>query len=90
MKQIILAIKEHLTHYLVLLFILGFGGWAFFYFQRFPQAQIVSAFLTASFYVIWGIIHHYQEGDLHIRVVMEYLAMALLGFLILLTIANRV
>ncbi len=76
-------IKEHFGHYLVLLFILTFGAFAFFYFQRHPQAQTVSIFLTASFYVLWGIIHHYLEGNLHIRIIFEYLAVALLGFLIL-------
>ncbi len=90
MNQLLLDIKEHFRHYLALLFILSFGGLAFLYFQRFPQAQIVSAFLTASFYIIWGVIHHYLEGNLHIRVVMEYLSVAILGFLVLLTIVYRV
>ena len=90
MKQLFLDIKEHFSHYLVLLFILSFGAFAFFYFQRFPQAQIVSVFLTASFYVFWGIIHHYLEGDLHLRIIFEYLAVALLGFLILFSLVSRV
>lgn len=89
MKKIFEDIKKHLGHYLVLLFILTFGGVTFFYFQRFPQAQTVSIFLTASFYVLWGIVHHYLEGDLHLRVIMEYVAMALLGFLVLWSIINR-
>ena len=88
--RILSDIKASLSHYLVLLFILLTGFGAFYYFQRFPQAQIVSAFLTASFYVFWGIVHHYLEGDLHFRVVMEYLTVALLGFLILLSLVNRV
>lgn len=90
MKILFEDIKEHFVHYLVLLFLLVSGGLAFFYFQRFPQAQIVSAFLTASFYVLWGVIHHYIEGDLHLRVVVEYMAVALLGFLVLFTLVNRV
>ncbi|MGI5826553.1 MAG: hypothetical protein ACOX50_04020 [Patescibacteria group bacterium] len=90
MKDLITDIKEHFSHYLVLLFILLVGFGAFYYFQRFPQAQIVSAFLTASFYVFWGIVHHYLEEDLHLRIVIEYVAIALLGFLILLALVNRV
>jgi len=90
MKIVFKDIKEHLGHYLILLFLLASGGLVFFYFQRFPQAQIVSAFLTASFYVLWGVIHHYLEGDLHLRVVVEYMAVALLGFLVLFTLVNRV
>lgn len=90
MKKIFEGIREHFGHYIILLFILVFGILAFLYFQRYPQAQVMSVFLTASFYVLWGIVHHYLEGDLHIRVVMEYVAVALLGFLILWTVINRV
>lgn len=89
MQNLFTEIKENKGHYLVLLFILIFGGVSMFYFQRFPQAQVVSVFLTASFYVLWGVIHHYIKGDLHPRIVLEYLAVALLGFLILWSIINR-
>jgi len=89
MERLISDIKEHLGHYLILFFILAMGALIFRYFQRFPQAQIVSAFLTASFFVLWGIIHHYLEGDLHLRIILEYLAVALLGFLILFSLVNR-
>ena len=82
-------IREHFDHYLALLFILGFGIASFVFFQRTPQMQIVSAFLTTSFYVLWGIVHHYIEKDLHIRVVVEYMTVALLGFLILWSIIYR-
>lgn len=81
---------KHFGHYLTLAFILVFGGVSFFYFRRFPQAQTVSIFLTASFYVFWGMIHHHLEGDLHLRVVLEYVAVAFLGFLILWTLTNRI
>lgn len=89
MKALFEDIREHLGHYLVLLFILTFGCLAFFYFKRFPQVQIVSVFLTASFYVLWGVVHHYLDGDLHIRIILEYVAVALLGFLILWSIIMR-
>lgn len=90
MKKLMAEIKEHTNHYLVLLFILVFGALAFFYFQRMPQVQILSVFITAVFYVVWGVAHHYLEGDLHFRVIIEYVAIALLGFLILLTLIKRV
>jgi len=89
MKEMFKDIKKDLGHYLVLLFILTFGAVAFFYFQRYPQAQIVSLFLTASFYVLWGIVHHYLEGNLHIRIILEYAAVAVLGFVILWTMITR-
>ena len=83
-------IKSHWSHYVALLAILAFGIFSFWFFRRTPQAQVFSAFLTASFYVAWGTIHHYLEGDLHLRVILEYVAVALLGFLILFSAVNRV
>jgi uncharacterized protein YqhQ len=83
-------LKEHFSHYLVLFLILVLGVVSFVYFRRIPQAQIYSVFLTALFYTLWGIIHHYLEGDLHIRVVLEYFALSILGFLILWSVINRV
>lgn len=83
-------IKAHWSHYVALLAILLFGIFSFWFFRRTPQAQIFSAFLTASFYVAWGVIHHYLEGDLHIRVILEYVSIALLGFLILFSAINRI
>jgi hypothetical protein len=82
-------IKEHFGHYLALFFILAFGVGALVFFQRTPQMQIVSLFLTSTFYVLWGIVHHYLEGDLHIKVVVEYATIAMLGFLILWSIIVR-
>lgn len=88
--HLISDIKDHFAHYLALLFILGSGLFAFFYFRSFPQVQVISIFVTASFYVLWGIIHHYLEGDLHLRIIAEYAAIALLGFLVLFSVVNRV
>lgn len=90
MKHLVSDIKEHFFHYLTLAFILIFGIIAFIYFRRYPQAQEISIFLTASFYVLWGIVHHYIEGDLHLRIIFEYLAVALLGFVILWSAISRV
>jgi len=33
-------------------------------------------------YVVWGIIHHYDHRDLHIKIIAEYILIALLAVLI--------
>lgn len=33
----------------------------------------------AGIYIFWGVIHHWQRGDLHIKIVLEYLGIAILG-----------
>jgi hypothetical protein len=40
-------------------------------------------------YVLWGIFHHHIEGDLHPRVLLEYIIMAMLASSILLSIIIR-
>jgi len=90
MSTLISNIKVHWPHYVALATILLFGFFSFWFFRRTPQAQVFSAFLTASFYVAWGVIHHYLEGDLHLRVILEYASIALLGFLILFSAINRI
>lgn len=89
MKPLLQDLQKNKTHYLVLLFILFFGALAFFYFRQFPQAQILSVFLTATFYVLWGIVHHYLQKDLHLRIILEYLAVAIFGFLIVWSVIIR-
>lgn len=34
---------------------------------------------VAVAYVAWGVIHHWRSGDLHPKVVLEYVGIAILG-----------
>lgn len=80
---------RHIQHYLPLIGILlaGFlGFWIFSYDQVFQMA--IALGLSAS-YVSWGIIHHYIHKDLHASVVVEYLAVALLGLVVVYSLIIR-
>lgn len=83
MNELIEKIRQNFSHYLVLAVILNIGLAAFWYFQYVRTIQLWAVFLTGIAYVIWGIIHHHLEGDLHLKVVLEYLTTAILGFLII-------
>jgi len=76
-------IRQNFSHYLVLAVILNFGLVAFWYFQyqRIMQAWVV--FFTGLAYLVWGIIHHYLEDDLHLKIFLEYLSTSLFGFLVI-------
>lgn len=39
----------------------------------------LAAILLGVSYVVWGILHHSRRGDLHIKVVLEYAGIAILG-----------
>ncbi len=72
-----------LPHYMLLIGILfaGFAGLVLFSYDR--NFQIAVALATGISYVSWGLIHHHIHKDLHFEVFMEYLAVAILGTVIL-------
>lgn len=78
--------SRHLVHYLSLIGILvvAFVGFVTFeYDQAFQSAIAIS--LGVAF-VVWGLVHHHLHDDLHPKIVLEYLAIALLGVAVLLSV----
>ena len=45
----------------------------------------IAAAIAATAYVAWGIIHPSRRGDLHLKIVLEYLALAILGVVLVYT-----
>ena len=45
----------------------------------------VTAAIAAAAYLVWGIIDHHRRGDLHLKIVLEYLALAILGVVLVYT-----
>lgn len=73
----------HLLHYLVLVVLLLLAVVLFFASTGNNQLQFKIAVATASLYFIWGIAHHHLEGDLHPKIMIEYLLIALLAIFLL-------
>ena len=71
-----------LYRHMALMLILAIGVVSIYIFQGFPYRQMLIAVAMTAAYTGWGIIHHLQEGDLHLSVVVEYLLVAIL-FLVL-------
>lgn len=64
---------------------MGFGLFLVFNYDR--SIQILITISLGVAYVFWGVIHHILRKDFHWRVVLEYIAVALMacvlaGFLI--------
>jgi hypothetical protein len=49
---------------------------------------VTVAAAIAVVYLGWGIIHHTRRGDLHPKIVLEYLALAILGVVITYTVTQ--
>ncbi|MGA2910238.1 MAG: hypothetical protein ABSE04_00345 [Candidatus Microgenomates bacterium] len=80
---------KHLSHYVALFIILlaGFAGLILFSYDR--NIQIAVSGALALSYISWGITHHYLHKDLHLETVLEYIVIALLGFVIIFSIIIR-
>lgn len=77
------GLKKHFHHYfsLVAIFAFGLTGFYFFRYDNFFQTGLVVAMAVA--YISWGIIHHIIHGDICITIILEYLAVSVLGTVIL-------
>lgn len=49
---------------------------------------VYALLLGVCAYLIWGITHHWHRGDLHPKIVLEYLGIATLGTAIVLGVLN--
>ncbi len=70
-------LEQHLFDYLLLIsagvfFLIAINALSG---QRLLEFLILFAFV--SFYIIWGVYHHIIKGDLHLKIVLEYI---LIGF----------
>jgi hypothetical protein len=83
------AFAKDLPHYMLLggILIAGFAGLILFSYDI--NFQVAVAVATAVSYVAWGIIHHRIHRDLHLEVIIEYIAVSLLGLVILFSLILR-
>ncbi len=83
------SFSRHLPHYFALfgVLIVGLLAFLFFSYDRLFQASVAVA-LAAS-YVSWGIVHHWLHHDLHLSVVIEYIAVACLGLVMVFSLIFR-
>ena len=78
--------SKKIIFYLLLFSGLFLGLGAFLTFAAQTNQRRLSIVLTALFYFSWGMVYHKQERTLHPKIVMEYLLIAILGSILLLSI----
>ncbi len=79
MKEIIKSIKKGWLDFMVLGLVLVLGGIFFANASHSLYRQKISLVFTAAAYVIWGIVHHWRQEDLSLKIVIEYVFMAIVG-----------
>lgn len=73
--------KSHTNtlHYIILFLLMLTAFFAFVNTTGRPQAQRALGVLVGATYFFWGIFHHRHHNDLNYKIVLEYLALSLLG-----------
>lgn len=65
-------VKKHPVDFFVLLLGFIFLGYSFFTYQHEPQLQTIIVWAAASYYFLWGVVHHLIRDDFHLKVAVEY------------------
>ena len=74
---------KHLFYYLSLACLLAIGFIMPVYFTGQKTVQLSFIVLTALLYVIWGVSHHILHHSFSIKIMLEYIAIAILGVAII-------
>ena len=82
-------IAKHLPHYLSLVGILAAATIAFIIFKNDRLFLIGIVVATSAAYLSWGLIHHLLHKDLYLSVFIEYLAVSILGAILVLALLFR-
>jgi len=80
--------KQHLFYYFSLAFIVLVGFVTPAYLSGQKTMQLIILVFTACFYVIWGVVHHMIHHSFSIKIVLEYIAIAVLGISLILFAFN--
>lgn len=79
--------KEFVIHGSILCIILGSGVYMFYLTAGNIQTQMIVGFSMATAYICWGIIHHMMVGNLHRKIVIEYVLIGVIAFVLMLTLS---
>ena len=82
-------VQKHNLQYLILFSGLLLGAIAYFAFIGLPFYRVAVVVIIGAFYFVWGIIHHLLLKDIHIKIVLEYLFVSIIGCGLLLSIILR-
>jgi len=70
---------KHLLYYLSFIAIISLGFSLLFFVNGQKQLQMSIIVLTAFFYVVLGVFHHFIHHSFSLNVMLEYIAIAIFG-----------
>lgn len=86
-RTFLFKIKEDIHHHLLEYLLLVTSGVLYItfisVFKGQPTKQFTVTALYVLYYALWGIIHHARDQSLHLKIVLEYIAIGALALLLL-------
>lgn len=76
-------IQAHVFEYLLLITSSGLYVTFLAIFKAQPRKQFTVTALFVLYYVVWGVIHHSRDQSLHLKIIMEYIAIGALAMVLL-------
>lgn len=80
---------KDLKHYLALIAFLSAGLALFLIFNYNRQIQMGISLIMAGGYIIWGIIHHTIKRELHPKIILEYVVVAIVASVVVIFLLMR-
>ena len=77
------------VNFLVLFLILGVSVLSFYQAIGNSRVQLYTGGIMASTYVLWGILYHHWQKDLHFKVVLEYVLVGAISFILTYTLISN-
>ena len=75
---------RHVFDYFILSLFMSFAIILILIFNGNRIFQMITIVSVSLLYVLWGALHHRQEGSLHRKVILEYVLYAILGSVLVL------
>ena len=76
----------HLCNVLILVLLLFLTVLLFWHAKTDKPLQLLIGVLLSILYITWGIIHHSLEGNLHPKIVVEYLLVGAIAITLIITV----
>ncbi|MBU3957183.1 hypothetical protein KKI19_02855 [Patescibacteria group bacterium] len=80
---------KDLKHYLALIAFLSIGLAFFLVFNYNRQIQTGISLVMAAGYVVWGIVHHTIKKELHPKIILEYVLVAIVASVVVIFLLMR-
>jgi len=80
---------KDIVNFFVLFLILGVSVLSFYQASGNGRVQLYIGGIMSATYILWGILYHHWQKDLHMKVVLEYILVGLIAFVLTYTLITN-